>query len=134
MNLRFQGPEQIVTCLQGGAPSHVSHRGLKLLRCEVCAVTPVLGAGQRLKWSETPITFSRADHTESTKEVERLPIVVAPTIRNLRVERVLIDGSNRLNIICPRVYQAMQIPKGELRPSMPFFGISPNVSIPRGQV
>ena len=92
----------------------------------------MLGVLQPLKWSETPITFSRVDHPESTMGVGRLPIVVTPTIRNLKVERVLIDGGSGLNVLCPRIFEAMQIPKGELRPSMPFFGISPSISVLRG--
>ena len=95
---------------------------------------PALGTDQPLKWSETPITFSRADHPESTKGVGRLPIVITPTIRNVKVGRVLLDGGSRLNVLSPLIIEAMQIPKGDLRPSMLFFGISPGVSIPRGQV
>src|SRR5205085_2444131 len=111
-------------------PSCPSRWGLKLLRHYVCAATPALEASQPLKWSETPITFSRADHPKSTKGVERLPIIITPTIRNVKVGRVLIVGSSGLNILSPHVFEAMQIPKGELRPSMLFFVSSPGVSIP----
>ena len=45
-----------------------------------------------LKWSDVLITFSRTDHPKSTKGVGRLPIVVTPTIHNIKVGRVLIDG------------------------------------------
>src|SRR5438128_220864 len=106
MNLEFQDPEQIVAYLHGGAPSYPSCRGLKLLRREVCAATPALEASQPVKWSETPITFSWANDPKSTKGVGHLPIVVTPTIRNVKVGRVLIDGGSGLNILSPRVFKA----------------------------
>ena len=132
--LGFQHPEQTIATLHGGASSQPSRRQLKLLRREVCASTPAFGKGQELKWSDTPITFTRADHPASTAGVGRLPLVVTPTIHNLRVARVLVDGGSGLNLLCPTVFDAMQIPKGELRPSRPFFGISPGASVPRGQI
>src|SRR6266540_214430 len=96
-DLAFQDADQTIACLHGGASTCSSRRVLKLLRREVCVVTPALEASQPLKWSDVPITFSRADHPENIKGVGRLPIVVTPTIRNVRVGRVLIDGGSGLN-------------------------------------
>ena len=84
-DLAFQDAEQTIACLHGGASTCSSCRVLKLLQCEVCTVTPALEASQPLKWSDVPITFSRVDHSESTKGVGRLPIIVTPTIRNIKV-------------------------------------------------
>src|SRR5438128_9990143 len=66
--------------------------------------------------------------------VGRLPIVVTPTIRNIKVGRVLIDGGSGLNILSPRLFEKMQIPHATLRPSMPFYSISPGASTSLGQV
>src|SRR5206468_3913711 len=71
---------------------------------------------------------------ENTKGVGRLPIVVTPTIRNIKVGRVLIDGGSGLNILSSRLFERMQIPHTTLRPSMPFYSISPSASTPLGQV
>jgi len=106
-DLAFQDADQTIACLHGGASTCSSRRVLKLLRREVCAVTPALEASQPLKWSEVPITFSRADHPENTKGVGRLPIVVTPTIRNIEVGRVLIDGGSGLNILSSRLFERM---------------------------
>src|SRR5207253_2509793 len=84
-DLAFQDAEQTIAYLQGGASTCSSRRVLKLLRREVCAVTPALEASQPLKWSDVPITFSRADHPENIKGVGHLPIVVTPTIHNIKV-------------------------------------------------
>src|SRR6266540_1752262 len=100
-DLAFQDADQTIACLHGGASTCSSRQGLKLFRREVCAATPALEACQPLKWSEVPITFSRVDLPESTKGVGRLPIVVTPTIRNVKVGRVLIDGVGGLNMLNP---------------------------------
>ena len=131
-DLVFQDADQTIACLHGGASTCSSRQGLKLFRREVCAATPALKACQPLKWSEVPITFSRVDHPESTKGVGRLPIVVTPTIRNVKVGRVLIDGVSGLNMLNPLLFEKMQIPRRSLRPSLPFYSISPGASMPLG--
>ena len=72
---------------------------VKTIRREVYSATPSAAASRPLKWSETPITFSQADHPVSTAGVGRLPLVVSPTICNVRVSRVLIDEGVGLNLL-----------------------------------
>src|SRR5207237_9510074 len=68
------------------------------------------------------------------KGVGRLPIVITPTIRNIKVGRVLIDGGSGLNILNLCLFEKMQIPHKTLHPSMPFYSIFPGASMPLGQV
>jgi hypothetical protein len=50
-------------------------------------------------WSHQPITFSRADQWANIPEPGRSPLVLDPIIRNVRFEKVLIDGGNALDIL-----------------------------------
>nr|CAE03595.1 OSJNBa0087O24.18 [Oryza sativa Japonica Group] len=64
------------------------------------------------------------------KKVERrYPIVVEPTIRNIKVARVLIDGGSSINLLFASALDAMGIPRSELTPTdQPFHGITPQSS------
>src|SRR6266498_3642791 len=101
-DLAFQDADQTIACLHGGASTCSSRRGLKHFRREVCVATPALEACQPLKWSEVPITFSRVDHPESTKGVGRLPIIVTPTRRNVKVrsEEHTSELQSRPHLVC----------------------------------
>jgi hypothetical protein len=79
---------------------------------------------QLLKWSGTPITFNRNDHPDNTAAVGILPMVVTPTICNLRVGRVLVNGGAGLNLLSPEVFHKMQIGERKLLPLMPFYGVT----------
>ena len=49
-------------------------------------------ARKPLKWSRTPIIFDEEDHHGCTTAVGCLPLLVSPTIRNLKVTKMLVDG------------------------------------------
>jgi hypothetical protein len=61
-------------------------------------------------------------------------MVVTPTICNLGVGRVLVDGGAGLNLLSPEVFHKMQIGERKLLPSMPFYGVTDGKMIPLGQV
>ena len=90
-------------CIDGGASLHSSHRQLKRWTREVNDVEPVPEARQPLKWSRTPIIFDEEDHPCRTTTVGCLPLLVSPTIRNLNVIKMLVDGGAGLNMISPAV-------------------------------
>ena len=89
--LGFQEPEHTVAFIDGGVYTPSSRRCVKTMRHEVCSATPSTSVTRPLKWSDTPITFSLADHPASTAGVGRLPLVVSLTICNVKVSRVLIN-------------------------------------------
>ena len=95
------------------------------MRREVCSVTPSEEAIRPLKWSDASITFSLADHPTSTAGVGRLPLVVSPTICNVKVSRVLIDGGAGLNLLSKEAFEKLQVPSRRLKPSLPFYGVTP---------
>ena len=79
-------------CIDGGASLHTSHRHLKRWTREVNAVEPAPEARKPLKWSRTPIIFDEEDHPDRTTAVGCYPSLVCPTIRNLKVTKMLVDG------------------------------------------
>jgi hypothetical protein len=52
-----------------------------------------------LRWSEQPITFSRADHWVHTSDPESYPLVVEPIVEGVLLPQTLIDGGSGLNVI-----------------------------------
>nr|AAV59333.1 hypothetical protein [Oryza sativa Japonica Group] len=87
------------------------------------------GATPKMKWSEQKIEFSEEDHPKTAVIPWRYPIVVEPTIRNIKVARVLIDGGSSINLLFASTLDAMGIPRSELTPTdQPFHGITPQSS------
>ena len=81
---------------------------------EITAVEPSLDARKPVKWSSTPIIFDIEDHPDRTTAVGCLPLLVSPTIHNLKVTKMLVDGRAGLNLISPVVIKRQQIPDGDL--------------------
>jgi hypothetical protein len=49
--------------------------------------------------------------------VGQLPQLVSPTISNVKLYHVFIDGGATLNLISFTVFKKLQIPMGKLQPS-----------------
>jgi hypothetical protein len=64
--------------------------------------------------------------------VRQLPLLVSPTIVNIKLYHVLIDDSVALNLISLATFKKLQIPMSKLQPSCPFSGVGPVLIIPRG--
>ena len=58
-------------------------------------------------------------------------MLVSPTIRNLKVRKMLIDGGADLNLISPVVVKRLQIPDGDLEETGAFQGVNPGRSQPK---
>ena len=86
---------------------HSSHRPLKQWIYEVNAAELVMEAQKPLKWLHLPIVFGFEDHPDRTTTVGFLPLLVSPTIRNLKVTKVLVDGAASLNLISPDVIKRL---------------------------
>ena len=95
---------------------------------------PAPEARKPLKWSRTPIIFDEEDHTDRTTAVGRLPLLVSPTIRNLKVTKMLVNGGAGLNLISPKVISKLQIAEEELKVTSTFQGINPGRSRPKGNI
>ena len=78
------------------------------------ATEPLFDAQKPLKWSSMPLIFDAEDHPDRTTTVKCLPLLVSPTICNLRENKMLVDGGAGLNLISPVVTKRLQIPDGDL--------------------
>src|SRR5437762_10343912 len=101
--------------IYGGSDAHESKRKQKLTAREINAITPA--TPKYLKWSEAPITFSRADHPDHVPHPERYPLVLDPIVRTVKLNRALIDGGSGLNILFAKTLDEMKIPRSELKQS-----------------
>ena len=60
--------------------------------------------------------------------------MVSPTIRNLKVPKMLVDGGAWLNLISPAVISKLQIGEEELEVTGTFQGVNPGRSHPKGKI
>jgi hypothetical protein len=90
-----------------------------------------------LRWSEVPITFSRADKWTGFSEPGRFPLVLKPVVAGSRLNKVLIDGGSGLNILFTKTLKKMKLNITHMltKSTSPFYGIVPrNAAIPLGSV
>jgi hypothetical protein len=90
-----------------------------------------------LRWSEVPITFSRADQWTSFSEPGRFPLVLKPVVAGSKIDKVLIDGGSGLNVLFTKILKKMKLDITHMlnKSTSPFYGIVPgNVAIPLGSV
>jgi hypothetical protein len=83
------------------------------------------------KWVETPIGFDFSDCPKSMAGASQLPLLVSPTISNVKLYHILIDGGAAINLISLAAFKKLQIPMGRLQPSRPFSGVGPMSVTPR---
>jgi hypothetical protein len=128
----FQEPDKTVNVLFGGIPTK---RSQKAIRREVLNIEPVIPTP--LRWSEVPITFSRADQWTSFSEPGHFPLVLKPVVAGSRLNKVLIDGGSGLNILFTKTLKKMKLDITHMltKSTSPFYGIVPgNAAIPLGSV
>jgi hypothetical protein len=116
----------------GGSWDITSQRVVKTLRREIAAVAPTPKAVPHLKWMETPIGFDASDCPKSMAGAGQLLLLVSPTIANIKLYHVLIDGGAALNLISLAAFKKLQIPVGKLQPSRPFSSVGLVSVMPRG--
>jgi hypothetical protein len=95
----------------------------------VAAPTPK--AAPHRKWVEIPIGFDSSECPKSIAGAGQLPLLVSPTISNIKLYHALIDGGATLNLISLAAFKKLQIPLGKLQPSHPFSGVAPVSITPR---
>lgn len=60
-----------------------------------------------LRWSEAPVTFDAEDHPDRTTGVGVVPLVVSPTINNINVSKMLVDGGAGLNLLSVKLLEKL---------------------------
>jgi hypothetical protein len=104
----------------GGSWAITSRRVIETLCREVTAMAPVPKVAPHHKWMETLIGFDSSDCPKSMAGAGQLPLLVSPTISNIKLYYILIDGGAALNLISLAAFKKLQIPMGKLQPSCPF--------------
>jgi hypothetical protein len=91
---------------------------------------------QPLRWSEQPITFSRADHWVYIPDPRSYPLVVKPNIEGALLGQTLINGGSGINVIFVDTLKKMDFDFKRLTEcDEPFFGIVPGkAAYPMGRV
>jgi hypothetical protein len=121
-----------VNVLFGGLPNR---RAQKATRREVLSIEPTVPTP--LRWSEVPITFSRADQWTSFSELGQFPLVLKPVVAGSKLNKVLIDGGSGLNVLFTKTLKKMKLDITHMltKSTLPFYGIVPgNAAIPLGSV
>jgi hypothetical protein len=88
-----------------------------------------------LRWSEVPITFSRADQWTSFSKPGRFPLVLDPVVICSRLTKVLINGGSGLNVLLAKTLKKMGLDVTDMltKSTSPFYGIIPsNKVVPLG--
>jgi hypothetical protein len=121
-------------CIYSSPNLYESRRKQKLTTREVMAVLPV--TPEYLKWSKVPITFDCTDHPTFVPKPGWYPLVVSPIAKGVKLNRVLVDGGNSLNILFLKTFNQMGLSKSLLHLSQaPFHGIVHGVAAtPVGQI
>jgi hypothetical protein len=121
-----------VNVLFGGLPTRQSQ---KASRREVLNIEPAVPTP--LRWSEVPITFSRADQWTSFSETGHFLLVLKPVVADSKLNKVLIDGGRGLNVLFTKTLKKMKLDITHMltKSTSPFYVIVPgNVAIPLGSV
>jgi hypothetical protein len=121
-----------VNVLFGGLPTN---RSQKAIRREVLNIDPAVPTP--LRWSEVPITFSRADQCTSFSEPGRFPLVLKPVVVGSRLNKVFIHGGSGLNVLFTKTLKMMKLDITRMltKSTSPFYGIVPgNAAIPLGSL
>jgi hypothetical protein len=91
----FPEAHKEVNYIFGGPDSYEPKRKQKLTAWEVMALNPA--TPKYLRWSKVPITFDRGDDPDFIPKLGRYPLVVYPIVKDVKLNRVLVDGGSSLN-------------------------------------
>ncbi|XP_066160095.1 uncharacterized protein [Oryza sativa Japonica Group] len=104
------------------------------MRRELLAAVPTHEAARKARWSEVKLTFHQSDHPIVLARGGKLALVVSPTIHNVRMKRVLVNGGPSLSIISPAAFNAFKAPGMKLQPLLPIIGVTSGHTWPLGHV
>ncbi|XP_022680039.1 uncharacterized protein LOC101785440 [Setaria italica] len=131
----FRMADRTVNMIYGGPEQFESKRKQKVTQRQIVYATEP-GTPEYLRWSEVPITFSRADHPGMVAKPGRYPLVINPRIRNVHLGKVLVDSGSGLNILFAYTLKEIGLCAMNLNPThTPFFGIAlGDPMVPLGQI
>jgi hypothetical protein len=112
-------PDRSVCGIFGGKVALENGRQRKLTARAVMALNNPNGKVANPKyqnWSHQPITFSRAYQWANIPKPGRFPLVLDLVIRNVRFEKVLINGSSALHILFRNSLTELDIKSENLEP------------------
>jgi hypothetical protein len=120
----FPRVDREVNVIFGGHGSQERKRQQKLNDRQI--LVAATGPPAPYRWSEHPITFTRADQWLNFDHPGKYPLLVDLVIRESRVKNLLVDGGSSINVTFPRTLQGLGVTLKELHESdTPFFGIVP---------
>jgi hypothetical protein len=93
-----------VNVLFSGLPTK---RSQKATRREVLNIQPAVSTPPR--WSEVPITFSRADQRTSFSEPGQFLLILKSVVAGSRLNKVLNDGESGLNVLFTKTLKKMKL-------------------------
>ena len=107
----------VATIFKGYAASK-SKRQQKLTARQVMSITKydTVVDPKYLDWSKYPITFSWANQWADIPYLGCFPLMLDPTIRNVRFKKVLIDGGSALNLLFAEAQTKSGLTKDDLVP------------------
>jgi hypothetical protein len=91
----------------GGFWDITARRIIKTLHREVAAAAPASKVAFHGKWMETSISIDASDCPKSMARDGPLPLIVSPTIANIKLYHVLIDGDATLNLISLKAFKKL---------------------------
>uniref|UniRef100_J3M5L5 Reverse transcriptase domain-containing protein n=1 Tax=Oryza brachyantha TaxID=4533 RepID=J3M5L5_ORYBR len=133
-DLNFQEAEHTIATMDGGPCAHASRRSFKAMKRELLATVLTHKTARWSRWLGVPLTFDHTDHPASVADSGHLALVTSPTIYNVKVGRVLIDGVAALNLLSPKAFDTLKAPGMSLKPSLPIIGVTPGLVWPLGQI
>jgi hypothetical protein len=130
----FPEPHKEVNYIFGGPDSYEPKRKQKLTAREVLVVGPA--TPEYLRLSEDPITFNSGDHPNFITKPGQYPLVVYPIVKDVKLNRVLVDGGSSLILLFLKTFDQMGLSRSLLRPNWaPFHGIVPGIAaMPIGHI
>jgi hypothetical protein len=75
----------------------------------VAAAAPAPRVAPHQRWMGASISFDASDCPKSMAGVGQLSLLVSPTIANIKLYHVLIDGGVMLNLISLAAFKKLQI-------------------------
>ena len=110
----------VLTVFETFASNNRRKRTLRNLSeiCHVAAINP---------WSDTAITFNASDEPKFRSARAPAALVLSPIVDDFRLNKVLMDGGSRLNLIYEETLRKMEIDWSRIKQSRTTFrGIIPS--------
>jgi hypothetical protein len=77
-----------------------------------------------LRWTKVPSTFDRGEHPDSIPKPGQYPLIVCPIVKDVKLNRVLVDGRSSHNLLFVKTFNQMGLSRSLLHLSRtPFHGI-----------